>query len=124
MPGGRKGLALEVALAAMLGLAPFIVRAIAAAIGSHRAPHLAIRVLYVLAFVTGPGYAIGATLADLVVGTFSTDTSLIDRVANGFGLLVNVAAFGGLWFMLRTGSRESLRWKLAVALLVVVGASV
>src|SRR4029077_7309181 len=82
-----------------------------------RVPAMVTRVPYVLALITGPGLFVGSALTELVVGFFTTNNSWVDQVAVIAGLAVNVAAFGALWFMLRTGSRDSLRWKLAVALL-------
>lgn len=117
MTPSRKRLLVEVAVAAALGLLTGVFHALESV--PLAMPHIVPRILYVLSWVAGPGFLVGSVFISLVVGFFTTNTLWLDRVATLVGLVANVGAFGLLWFMLRTRSRESRRWKLAVALLVV-----
>jgi hypothetical protein len=83
------------------------------------APHLAARALRVVTIVTGPGCYVGSALVLLVYGFFSTNDMSMDLLEFRVGVAVNVVSFAALWFMIRTGARESTRWKLAVALITV-----
>jgi hypothetical protein len=106
--------------AGVIGLAPWALDQLQdLASSASSVPHFVARGLYVAKFVTGPGFFVGNVLGMLVSGFFTSDLQSMDRISVRLGLAANMLALAALWLMVRTGSRQSLRWRLAVALMTV-----
>lgn len=103
----RKRLRIEVALAALLGLLPFVLLGVLDLLWLQvDQPELEARAERVFRVTELPG----ALLGSLCVGW--QDNERLGHVCNALG---NMASYAALWFMLRTGKRGMARRRIAIA---------